>query len=70
MSTEVATNIRCNPPLRLTIKEAAEIATVSPITIRRAIKDGKLKYKRLGVRIIIKLKDLDAWIDGGEGSDD
>jgi excisionase family DNA binding protein len=61
------TGIRTNPPLRLTIGEAAEYATVSHITIRRALKSRALRSARLGSRHVIKLADLDAWIDSPMG---
>jgi len=56
-------SIRTNPPLRLTIDEASAYTTVAPITIRRALSSGKLRSARLGRRHIIKLSELDRWID-------
>lgn len=60
-------DIRTHPPLRLTITESAAYSTVAQITIRRALKSGALRSARLGRRHVIKLADLDEWIDSPAG---
>ena len=47
----------------LTIKEAGAYLTLGPWRIRFLIYRGELSYVRLGRRILIDLKDLDAFID-------
>ena len=48
----------------VTIVEAAEMLAVSPLTIRRAIKSGKMKAMRLNSkgRYRIPLEELDEFI--------
>jgi excisionase family DNA binding protein len=46
-------------PKHLTVQEAADALRVTPQTIRRMIKDGKLKAKHAGRRLAIKPADLD-----------
>lgn len=60
----------------LTVEEAAVRAHVSSITIRRAIRDGKLRYRaERGKTRLLRGSDVDEWarqrtelrqIDGGE----
>ena len=60
----------------LTVEEAAVRAHVSSITIRRAIRDGKLRYRaERGRTRLLAATDVDTWvrertelrvIDGGE----
>ena len=45
----------------LTIKEAAELARCSAVTIRRAIHAGKLPAYKPGKQILIEEKDFRAW---------
>jgi excisionase family DNA binding protein len=47
----------------LTIKEAGSYIALGPCRIRSLIYRGELPYIRLGRRILIELKDLDALID-------
>ena len=57
------------PPLPrlLEVHEVAYQLKCSQETVRRFIRDGKLKAKRLGWRWRIKPADLEAFIDGLEG---
>ena len=48
----------------LTVKEAAAYAKVSEQTIRRAIKDGRLKYYKFGRQIRIDEADLLDFMSG------
>lgn len=46
----------------LSVPEAAVYSSLSESTIRRFIDGGKLNIHRVGGRILIHKKDLDAWI--------
>jgi excisionase family DNA binding protein len=52
--------IRTNPPLHLTIAEAAVYLCISPRKIRYLIADGRLKCARIDRRIVIRRAYLDA----------
>jgi len=52
---EVFSNIRQSP---FTIKEAAEYLEVAEITVRRWVKSGILKSKRLGKNIVFDVDVL------------
>ncbi len=51
----------------LTPLEAGEIAQLSPRTILRAIRQGKLVAARLGNRVRIAPDALRAWLERAEG---
>lgn len=51
------------PTLALTRDEAAEAARVSKDRIDKAIRSGALKAKQMGRRIVIRVTDLEAWLD-------
>ena len=55
---EVFSDIRRSP---FTIKEAAEYLEVAEITVRRWIKEGKLKAGRLGKNIVFDVDELKAF---------
>jgi excisionase family DNA binding protein len=46
-----------------TIEQVAEILQVSIPTVRKLIKDRKLKAIRVGVQIRIRKEDLDSFLD-------
>ena len=48
----------------VTVQEAAEMLAVTPLTIRRAIKDGKIKAMQITAngRYRISIEDLDSFI--------
>ena len=46
----------------LTVEEAAKICNLHPLTIRRHIKQGKLKAIKVGGRIRVKREDLDQFM--------
>jgi excisionase family DNA binding protein len=50
-------------PRLLTIKEAGSYIALGPCRIRSMLNRGELQFIRLGRRILIDLKDLDALID-------
>ena len=52
---EVFTDIRQSP---FTLREAAEYLEVAEITVRRWVKDGRLKAERLGKNIVFDADDL------------
>ncbi len=58
------------PRLSLSRREAAEVVGLSKETIARAIRSGALKAKRTGKdgngKDVIKLSDLNAWLDSLE----
>lgn len=45
-----------------TKEEAAEILHVSPITVHRQIKEGKLGFYRLGARVLISPRHIDDFL--------
>ncbi len=55
---EVFSDIRQSP---FTIKEAAEYFEVAEITVRRWVKDGILKYDRIGKNIVFDPDELKAF---------
>lgn len=61
-------------PITVTVQEAAQMTGVSPDVIRAAINTLRLPAKRIpsvkkggaGKRIVIKVSDLEAWVDSLE----
>lgn len=49
-------------PSYISVANAARILSVSEVSIRRAITDGRLPCRRLGRKILIRYEDLDALI--------
>lgn len=58
-----AYSLRANPPKILNVQEAAEYITCSVRKLRGEIAEGNIKVCRLGSRLIIRLQDLDAYIE-------
>lgn len=60
--------------ISMSIRQASDATGLSESTIRKAInlypKSGGLCAKYLGVKIIIKVDDLKAWIDSLEAARD
>lgn len=50
-------------PLTRTIAQAAQDTGLSQDTIRQAVLKGDLPAKRAGRRILVKVADLEKWID-------
>jgi len=48
----------------LTVAEAAAELRCHPLTLRRAIRRGELPVVRVGVKILIPTKALDAFLEG------
>jgi excisionase family DNA binding protein len=53
--------------LVLDIRQAAHALSIRPWTIRRYIKDGKLKPVRIGKRVLIEPSELQRLIEAGRG---
>lgn len=51
----------------LTVKRAAYLASVSEATIRRAIREGRLPFVRIGRSIRIRSDDFDAFMEPSDG---
>ena len=52
------------------VKTAAEESSLSERTIHAAIKDGRLQVMRVGRRVLISPKDLEAYLTGKSGKSD
>ena len=60
-------SLRTNPPRVLRIEEAARYLTVSERKVRGEISSGSLKASRSGRRVLIRLKDLEEYLDERSG---
>jgi excisionase family DNA binding protein len=58
-----AYSLRVNPPKNLSVIEAVRYLTCSERKLRDEIAEGNLKVCRFGSRIIVRLKDLDNYLD-------
>ncbi len=47
-----------------TVPEAAAWLRVSKTTLRLMLKEGRLAYSKIGRRVVIQLRDLQALLDG------
>jgi len=56
-------------PLAVSLVEAARLVSLSKFTLRRRIKDGRLKATRVGNRWIVPVASLESFVNG-EGRDD
>jgi excisionase family DNA binding protein len=54
------------PPKCVSVHEAAELLGVVPLTIRRLIKNGKLRAVHVGRRVMIRVCDLEAFLADNE----
>jgi excisionase family DNA binding protein len=52
-----------SPRLALTIKQAAELVNLHPETFRRICTRGELPVVRIGSRVRILPRDLEAWLE-------
>ena len=50
-------------PITRTIAQAAQDTGLSQDTIRQAVLKGEIPAKRVGRRIILKVAELEKWID-------
>ena len=48
----------------LNMRGITKYTSLSPSTIYRAIKSGKLRYFQPGRKLLFKMVDVDLWIDG------
>ena len=55
--------IRTSPPRLLSVTEAAEYLTISERKIRSEIANGMLRVARIGRRLVIRLRDLDEYVE-------
>ena len=63
LSSDKSTNIRTNPPINMTLKEAAAYLTCSPRWIRDQIKDGTIKFHKVGSKYVFTRTELDAFLN-------
>ena len=56
-------DIRSNPPRLLTVPEAAHYLTISERKVRDEIAKGMLRVARIGRRLLIRLRDLDEYVE-------
>lgn len=56
-------NLRNNPPKLLNVTEASTYIGVSPRTLRSWISERKIKVARLGGRVVLRLVDVDRFIE-------
>jgi excisionase family DNA binding protein len=52
-------------PLVVDIKQAADLLSLSPWTLRRWIAEGKLKAVRLGRRVMLRSAELERLVEQG-----
>ncbi len=55
---------RSNPPANMSVIEASSYLGVSERKLRSLISEGDVRHARLGSRVIIRLKDLDQFLEG------
>lgn len=64
------TSLRSNPPKVLNVPEASKYIGVSERTLRSLIADRKIKVVRVGGRVLLRLVDIDRFIESKlEGGD-
>lgn len=56
--------IRANPPKVLSVPEGATFLGISERNLRELIALRKIKSCRIGRRIVIRLQDIDAYLEG------
>ncbi len=59
---------RKKPKENLNKKEAAEYLRISVSSIDRKIKEGRIKFSKLGGRVVFKKSDLDNYRDASQSS--
>lgn len=59
LSEDRATLIRTNPPVNMTVMEAAAYIGISPRKLRDLIASRRVKFARVGVKIIVRREYLD-----------
>ena len=56
-------SIRSNQPKNLTVTEAAEYIGISERGLREKIALREIRVVRIGRRILLRLQDVEAWIE-------
>lgn len=51
-----------NPKILFDVREAAEMLSVSQVTIRREVAAGRIHHVRIGDRVLFHLTDLEAFV--------
>jgi len=62
LSPSQAALIRSNPPVNMTLKEAAAYAACSPRKLRDLVLARRVKSARIGTKIVINRKWVDAFL--------
>jgi len=53
-------DIRRSPPVLMTVNECGAFLSASPRSVWNWIKEGDIKARRIGGRVLIRLKDINA----------
>ena len=56
-------SIRANPPKVLNVPEASQYIGISQRNLRSLIADRKIKVARIGDRVLLRLVDVDRWLE-------
>lgn len=56
-------SIRSNPPKQLNVAEASKYIGISQRYLRSLIADRKIRVVRIGGRVVLRLVDVDRWIE-------
>jgi excisionase family DNA binding protein len=56
-------SLRTNPPKQLSVAEASKYIGISERTLRSWIAERKIKVARLGGRVVLRLVDVDRFIE-------
>lgn len=62
-NNEESLSLRNTPPRYLSVSEAAEVACISVRKMREIIASRELRHARIGRWIMIRLEDLEKWIN-------
>ena len=57
------TSVRSNPPRLMNVAEASQYIGISDRFLRELIASKKIRAARIGKRVVLRLVDLDAWIE-------
>jgi excisionase family DNA binding protein len=56
-------SIRATPPKVLNVPEASQYIGISQRNLRSLIADRKIKVARIGHRVLLRLIDVDRWLE-------
>ena len=65
LPADKAVAIRTNPPVNMTVMEGAAYVGVSPRKLRELIQAHRVKYARIGAKIILRREYLDELVRVG-----